>query len=69
MGRVSKRIEDGGNFIFNIIGQMKGVARGNGEIFGKSTAAIDPDADCIAAQVPFAGPAVPAVTAGDVALC
>ena len=67
MGSVPEGVEDGADFVFNIIGQVKGVDGGNGQIFGKSTTAIDANANCIAAQMAFTGSAVSAVTAGDVA--
>ena len=64
---VAERIEDGGQFIGDVVRQLEGVEGRDHQVFGEGARAVDADPYGVAAQVGATGAAVAAVAAGDVA--
>ena len=59
---IAERIEDAGDVVGDGVGQLEGVARGDGQVLGEATLAVDAHAHGVAAQVTAAGAAVAAVS-------
>ncbi len=68
MHRVAERVEDGGDVVVDVVGDLVHVERRHRDVLGEAAVALHPDADRVAAQVPSSGTAVAARAAGDVPL-
>src|SRR5690606_17512556 len=68
MRGVAEWVEDGGHLVADPVGDLEGVDRGDGEVFGEGAGAVDADADGVAAEMSAPGAAIAAEAAGDVAL-
>src|SRR3546814_2479165 len=65
MHGVAEWIENGRQLVGNIVGDLEGVESRDRQVFGKRARPVNADARCIAAQVPTARPATPAIAASD----
>src|SRR5690606_33686880 len=68
VGGVAERVEDGGDVVGDVIGQGVDVLGGQHQIVGERPRPADTHRLVAVAELTAAGPAVAAVTAGDVAL-
>ena len=66
--RVAEWVHHAGNVVCNAVGQLKGVARGQRKEVSKGAGAVHANAVRVDAEVLAPAAAVPAVTAGDMAL-
>src|SRR3546814_6969181 len=62
---VAEGIENGRQLVGNIVVDLEGVESRDRQVFGKRARPVNADARCIAAQVPTARPAIPAIAASD----
>src|SRR3546814_9314523 len=62
---VAEWIENGRQLVGNIVGDLESVESRDRQVFGKRARPVNADARCIAAQVPTARPAIPAIAASD----
>jgi len=69
MGRIAEGIEDSRDVVGNCLMHVPGVLCGNGQVLGKASVAVDPDAYRVRAEVASTRAASPADTTPDVALC
>src|SRR5690606_16299915 len=67
MNGVAEGIEDGGELIGDVLGNLEGIEGGKYEVFGERARPIHPDPFRVSAQVSPARPAVSAEAASDMA--
>src|SRR5207253_9327171 len=68
MGGVAQRVQDRGDLIGDVIGNLERIEGGDHQELGKCSFAVHADADRVAAQVTPAGAAIAAIPARHVAL-
>ena len=68
VGGVAEGVEEGGDVVGDVGRQLEGVGGRDAQVLGEAARPVDADTDGVATQMPLAGAAVAAMTAGDVAL-
>ncbi len=63
--RIAKGVEDSGQIVADIIGDLEGVEGRDHQIFGEGAFAVNPNPHCVTAQMSTATTAITAVTTGD----